>query len=146
MRYDTMAHDSRDALLRRAVEISLMSWRRAEPSDTLDDANRQGWWGDGFPSVAGDQIGSRLWELRRCAITAEVLRQAEDFCREALAWMIDDGWVSAVDVCVARANSPAQRDRVAARVVLTDAQGVSVDVNFDDLWRVLDAVPTSLFT
>lgn len=67
---------SREPLLRRAVTISLFSWRRAASDDALDDADRQGWWGDCAPSEAGDQIGSRLWLLRRRTLTDDTLRDA----------------------------------------------------------------------
>ncbi|OWQ33401.1 phage GP46 family protein, partial [Pseudomonas sp. DrBHI1] len=33
----------------RAVVISLLTWRRAEAGDLLDDDQRYGWWGDTFP-------------------------------------------------------------------------------------------------
>lgn len=138
---------SRAAWLHRAVEISLFTWRRAEPGDALDDDERMGWWGDSFPSVAGDKIGSRLWQLRRRSVTPEVLRLAEEYCREALQWMIADDIVAAVDVMVRRGRSldaPTAQEHVIATVRLTDDRGDTVEVSYDNMWQVLNAVPTSV--
>lgn len=125
--------DTREALLGRAVVISLFSWRRAESGDLLDDSYRMGWWGDTFPSVANDRIGSRLWLLRREKVTAEVMRRAEEYAREALQWMLDDELVTEVDVAVTR-NS---KDTVAMVVTLIDDDGRQIPVPFDDLWQVI---------
>ncbi len=57
-------NDKRHPLV-RAVLISLFTWRRANADDTLPDPRgfRMGWWGDTYPVVANDRIGSRLWLL-----------------------------------------------------------------------------------
>lgn len=130
------AETSREAMLRRAVEISLLTWRRAEPDDRLDDAERMGWWGDSFPAVAGDRIGSRLWLLRREKITPEVLRRAQTYAREALQWMVDDELVATVNVELSRRGAT----RVDLLVTLTDDGGDPIPLNFDDFWQVLHAV------
>ena len=53
--------DSNEPLV-RAVMISLFTWRRANPDDELPEpsgsAQRMGWWGDSFPTVANDRIAS----------------------------------------------------------------------------------------
>lgn len=120
------------ALLYRAVEISLFSWRRAETDDEVDDEQRMGWWGDTFPAVDGDKLGSRLWLLRRKTITPEVLRQAEAYAREALQWMIDDELVRTVEIQLTRPD----RTRVDMVVTLTDDGGPLPPFNFEDIWQV----------
>ncbi|MEE1922909.1 phage GP46 family protein [Pseudomonas sp. 148P] len=120
---------------RRAAVISLLSWRRADAGDVLDDAQRYGWWGDSFPSLADDRIGSRLWQLRRRSLTAETERDAIAFAREALAWMLDDGRVSAVTVTAARGVN-----RLDLVVVLSMRDGTAIDVQLDNLWQVIHAV------
>lgn len=127
-------------MLRRAVEISLFTWRRAEPGDPIDDDERMGWWGDSFPDVAGDRIGSRLWQLRRQVLTAEVLRRAEEYCHEALQWMIDDEIVTAISVSVKRAAGVGRAaiERAAAEIVLSDNRDGPLTLNYDDMWRILD--------
>lgn len=119
----------------RAAVISLLTWRRAGADDRLDDAERFGWWGDSFPSQADDRIGSRLWQLRRRTLTDATLQEAEAYAREALAWMLDDGRVTAVTVTVARGI-----DRLNMRVVLTLRDGRTIDLQLDNLWQVINAV------
>ena len=118
--------------LERAVVISLFTWRRAEPSDPVDDQDRQGWWADAFPAVANDRIGSRLWLLRRRTITAQTLRDAQRYCEEALQWLLDDGHVLAVVVTITR-PSPTQ---LSGLIVLERPEGDPVTLNIDDLLQV----------
>jgi len=127
-----MTATAQQALLYRAVEISLFSWRRAEPDDEIDDEQRMGWWGDSFPAVDGDKLGSRLWLLRRKTITPEVLRQAEAYAREALQWMIDDELVRTVEIQLTRPN----HTRVDMVVTLTDDGGPLPPFNFENIWQV----------
>ena len=83
-----------------AIIISLFSNRRARADDQLPAGgnDRQGWWGDLLPPVAGDQIGSRLWLLRREKTTPQTLNRAREYAQEALQWLVDDGQVSQVEV------------------------------------------------
>lgn len=86
--------------LKTAILISLFTDARARDDDTLPEpgTDRRGWWGDVLPPVEGDQIGSRLWLLRREKQTASVLRRARDYCEEALAWLLADQIAAAVRV------------------------------------------------
>ena len=127
---------SRESLLRRAVSISLFSWRRAAADDPVDDDDRQGWWADCVPSVAGDQIGSRLWLLRRRTITPETLRDAREYAEEALRWLTEDEIVTAVTVTVERQGL----DRINLQVLLTEANGETLKLAFEDAWRLINAV------
>ncbi|WP_445494637.1 phage GP46 family protein [Pseudomonas sp. 8(2025)] len=127
--------DATDAAWQRAAVISLLTWRRAGPDDRIDDAERFGWWGDSFPSLANDRIGSRLWQLRRAKLTAETAQTAEAFAREALAWMTEDGRVTTVTVTTTRGV-----DRLELQVLLTLRDGRTIDVQLDNLWQVINAV------
>ncbi|MBC2655100.1 phage GP46 family protein [Pseudomonas sp. MSSRFD41] len=127
--------DATDAAWQRAAVISLLTWRRAGPDDRIDDAERFGWWGDSFPSLANDRIGSRLWQLRRRKLTAETAQTAEAFAREALAWMLEDGRATGVTVTTTRGV-----DRLELQVLLTLRDGRTIDVQLDDLWQVINAV------
>ena len=127
---------TREGLLRRAVTISLFTWRRAAADDPVDDADLQGWWGDCAPTVVGDQIGSRLWLLRRRTITPDTLKDARDYAEEALLWMTDDGIVTAVTVTVERQGI----ERVNLQVVLTEANGETLKLAFEDTWSLINAV------
>ncbi|MBA6095590.1 phage GP46 family protein [Pseudomonas juntendi] len=127
---------SREPLLRRAVTISLFSWRRAAADDALDDADRQGWWGDCAPSEAGDQIGSRLYLLRRRTLTDDTLHDAREYAEEALRWMTDDDIVTTVTVTAERLGN----DRLNLVVLLTELNGETLKLAFEDTWSLINAV------
>ncbi|QVM99196.1 phage GP46 family protein [Pseudomonas sp. SORT22] len=127
--------DACESAWRRAAVISLLTWRRAEADDRLDDSERYGWWGDSFPTLANDRIGSRLWQLRRRTLTADTERDAVAFAREALAWMLEDGRVTSVSVTTTRGV-----DRLNMLVVLSMKDGTAIDLKLDNLWQVINAV------
>ena len=127
---------TREDLLRRSVTISLFTWRRAGSDDPVDDSDRQGWWGDCVPSVAGDQIGSRLWLLARRTLVAQTLQDAQAYAEEALAWLLDDQIVTAVTVTVERQGN----DRMNLRVTLTEQNGETLELNFADTWELINNV------
>lgn len=77
-----------------AVIISLFTDRVARADDPYEDNDRRGWWGD---STEQNQLGSRLWLIRREKLTREVARRSEEYAREALKWLVDDGVVMAVE-------------------------------------------------
>lgn len=131
----TNATDTR-AALHRAVVVSLFTWRRAGPDDPVDDAEHYGWWGDTFPRVGGDRIGSRLWLLRRRSITPQTLRDAEFYVREALQWLLADEVAERLDVTVERRGA----DGIAMLVVIHGADGFEYRYEFNDTWQVIHAV------
>ena len=124
--------DDHEKSLRRAIEISLFTWRRADRDDKFDDESKQGWWGDSFPSRANDRIGSRLWMLRRKSITQETINLARSYTREALQWLIDDGYAHAIDVAANRTELHT--------VAVTVRVDKKIDIRFDDLWGLLNAI------
>lgn len=89
----------RDGGLETAVIISLFTDRRVtdEQLPELEEGKR-GWWGDLLSDIDGDQIGSRLWTLERRKRTSETLRLFEDYAREALNWLVEDGIAESVTV------------------------------------------------
>lgn len=86
-----------DSRLETAVLLSLYTDRRALDEDVLPDesSDRRGWW---FDAYSDRPHGSRLWLLSREKELDQVLRRAEEYAREALAWVIQDGIGSSVDV------------------------------------------------
>ncbi|MEY0336595.1 phage GP46 family protein [Providencia stuartii] len=81
--------------LQSAIIISLFTDGLARSDDNIDESYRRGWWGD----LGSDyNIGSRLWLLNRQKLTVSIARQAEDYAREALKWLTDDGVVSYIEV------------------------------------------------
>lgn len=59
-----------------------------------------GWWADEFPVVPNDTIGSALWKLNRAKSLPTTARDAEEFARAALAWLVEDSVAKRVDVTV----------------------------------------------
>lgn len=120
--------------LRTAVIISLFTDRRAEDGDVLPGGgdDLRGFWGDTWADVPGDLTGSRLWLLGREKQMASVLRRAEQYAREALAWMLDDGVARAIDVV---AFAPAD-GVMGLSVAITRPEGDVVTYAFDRFWEV----------
>lgn len=82
-----------------AVMLSLFTDRTALPDDIPPDGGViRGWWADTFFTYA---LGSRLWLLWREKHTEKVRRRAEEYCREALAWLIAEDVARKVDVTAA---------------------------------------------
>ena len=125
-----------ETALERAVLISLFTWRRAAIDDPIDDDERYGWWGDSYPAVANDRIGSRLWLLRRVKLTAATQRDAEFYARQALQWLLDDGQVIGLDILTERAGI----DRLDLRVSLTLLTGERLNIHPNPQWQVIYAV------
>lgn len=81
--------------LQSGIIISLFTDGLARSDDNIDESYRRGWWGD----LGSDyNIGSRLWLLNRQKLTVSIAKQAEDYAREALKWLTDDGIVSYIEV------------------------------------------------
>lgn len=114
--------------LRTAVLLSLFTDRRAEADDKLPsgDGDRRGWWADQFMA---DPIGSRLWLLDRSKSLPEVVRDAEAYASEALAWFVEDGVADRVDVF-----AEAQGDLLALAVAIHRPTGAPASFRFNLHW------------
>ncbi|AMA03781.1 phage GP46 family protein [Enterobacter asburiae] len=119
-------------LLTRAVVISLFSWRRAESDDRTQDP--YGWWGDTWPTVQNDRIGSRLYLLKRRKLTNKTPQDAREYMQQALAWMTEDGVAARVDVTAERTGI----DTLAAGITIYQRDGTIHNITFDDIWSELD--------
>jgi phage gp46-like protein len=120
--------------LPRAVIISLFTWGRARPDDSLPGTDRMGWWGDTYAAVEGDRIGSRLWLLARAKILKDTPKHAKEYAEEALAWLITDGAASQVVV-------KAERDglsQISLWIQVIKGDGPSLDVRFNNAWSFLN--------
>jgi len=81
-----------------AVYISVECDAPSRFDDPLTvDAPRRGWWGDAY-DADGVELGSRLWELERAPATDTTAAEAAKRTKEALAWLVQDKHVRAVDV------------------------------------------------
>lgn len=92
---------ARDDGLETAVIISLFTDRRASPEQIpveLPQDDLRGYWGDISNATPSDQTGSQLWLLAREKQLPQVLGRAQQYCREALTWMIEDLVATRVEV------------------------------------------------
>lgn len=119
-------------LLTRAVIISLFTWRRAGRDD--DAPQIFGWWGDTWPSVQNDRTGSRLYLLRRSKLTNKTPQLARDYVREALAWMVEDGVASRLDINAVRTGT----DSLTLAITIYQRDGNIHNIIFDDIWSELN--------
>ncbi|MBL5911216.1 phage GP46 family protein [Enterobacter asburiae] len=119
-------------LLTRSVIISLFSWRRAERDDKT--AEPFGWWGDTWPTVENDRIGSRLHLLRRSKLTNKTSLDARDYIQQALKWMTEDGVAARVDVQTERTGI----DTLSAGVIIYQRDGAIHNITFDDIWSEIN--------
>jgi phage gp46-like protein len=96
----------RDAGFETALLISLFTDRRAGAEDVLPDNSgvRRGFWGDAL-NKDNDADGSKLWLLTRAKITDETVTRVEEYCTEALQWMIDDGVAQTITVTAGRSGT-----------------------------------------
>lgn len=85
--------------LKTAILLSLFTDARAELEDELpaQESNRRGWWAEGM-ETAPHPFGCKWWLRWRQKQTEETAAVFADDAREALAWMITDGVVTAIDI------------------------------------------------
>ena len=85
--------------LQTAVIVSLFTDTRVETDELpAGSADKRGWWGQTLQDDTDDAFGSKLWLLEREKRTLAVLPRFEEYCREALAWLIEDNLAVSVDV------------------------------------------------
>lgn len=121
-----------DKGLETAVTISLFTDARVTDEELPQGADsKRGWFGDMFPDVDGDKIGSKIWTLARSKRLTETLRRTEDYAKQALKWMIDDGIAQAV-TAVASFDGEVSEGRWKLEVVITRPSGR--DFKYKVLW------------
>jgi phage gp46-like protein len=122
--------------LETAATISLFTDRLAHVDDRLPDPtedDRRGWWADW--DHEGGPIGSRLWLLSREKETEDVRLRAEEYCREALQWMLDDDVADSIEVSAAWA--PGAPGRLDVDVAIARDRAVLLRRHFSWAWRQL---------
>lgn len=120
-----------DQLVRAAI-ISLFTWRRAN-ADDVTDGQKMGWWGDMTADVANDRIGSRLWLLAREKLLPATINRAREYAQEALAWMVEDGLASRVDVQAERFGQAG----IALTATIYRSDGRITSLRFDNVWETI---------
>lgn len=71
-----------------AVLISLLSDAYVAAPDEKKFSESRGWWADELLAI---NIGSKWWLLERSNITKQTLRLMEQYAKDSLEWMINDG-------------------------------------------------------
>lgn len=114
-----------------AVLVSLFTDRlaAADVANPGGTADRRGWWAD---AQTGDPIGSDLWLLYGQPATPALLVRAEQAARAALAWLIDDGVATAVDVVASYPLS----GRLGLEITITQPSGTA-RMRFAWAWATL---------
>ncbi|MBP1314270.1 phage GP46 family protein [Herbaspirillum sp. 1130] len=117
-----------------AVVMSLFTDAEAKVDDVLPDetsTDRRGFWGDLFPTVEGDKIGSRLWLNAAAKQLKSVLRTDERYAAEALQWLVDDGIAEGLEIT---ATNPRMGVRL-LEVRITRPDGSTLRLQFQRLWE-----------
>lgn len=120
--------------LETAAIISLFTDRLAHEDDRLpdpQDGDRRGWWADWDSGIGF--IGSRLWLVSREKTTEETRLRIEDYCREALAWMIEDDVADTIEV-IAEYNRQ-QQGRIDVDIIISRARAVLLHRHFSWAWQ-----------
>ena len=117
-----------DETLATAVLLSWFTDRRATAAQLrefgLEGEDPRGYWGDTYPDVEGDAMGSVLWLWERAKKTARTLSALRTEARRALQWLVDDGHVTTVTVT----SSDLGGDLFQLRAVLTLPDGSTLPV------------------
>jgi phage gp46-like protein len=83
--------------LASTVLTSLLCDRLAQGYEITTGQDQRGWWADAFTETP-HKTGSRLWLLEREKQLPATVRRCQQYCQEALQWLVDDGLASAVSV------------------------------------------------
>lgn len=129
-----LTESNQTKVINRLVEISLFSWRRAEEDDPIDDDERYGWWGDSYPAISNQKIGSRLWLLKRRTLSKDTILDAEHYINEALQWMIDDQLLTRFEVKLTRVGL----DQLKAVVTCYLSNNNPITYLVNDIWGALN--------
>ncbi|WP_319520114.1 phage GP46 family protein [uncultured Martelella sp.] len=106
------------------VLIALMTDRRVEESELPPGEMNRGWIGDSYDIGEHETpIGSRLWLLRRKALTEGIEYLAEAYAKEALQPLIDQEAVASITVS---ATANRTENRLELDIALYARSGQSV--------------------
>lgn len=118
--------------LATAVLISIFTDRRADPDDVIPDGSGdpRGWWGD---AGRARPLGSKLWLLERAKQTEEIRLRAEDYIRDALAWLVEDGIAASVTVIATWERGAL----LGVRVLVVEPAGGEQTFNYQWAWKAV---------
>jgi len=83
-----------------AILLSIFgSNRRATATEVPESYAREGWIGDFNRPV---ELGSKLWLLYQTRLTNNTVNRARDYLEQALAWLVDFGYLQQIIVTTRR--------------------------------------------
>ena len=125
-----------DPGLETAAIVSLFTDRRAGDNDELPatETDRRGWWGNDYEE-RGDEVGSKLWLLRREKQMRSVVLRAEEYARDALRWMIGDRVAREVRV----AGSIPRPGWLHLQIDITRPDGRNMNLKYAYNWQAQEA-------
>tara|TARA_R100001198_G_scaffold30667_1_gene16182 strand:+ start:115 stop:588 length:474 start_codon:yes stop_codon:yes gene_type:complete len=115
--------------LRTGISISLFSDRRSLPEDPVPNA--RGWAGDAIRPDDTDLIGSRLWLLQQEKTLDSNLPRIEQYCQEALQWLLDENVAESFTVDAEYISKP--EGKVGITIEITRLTGESR--RFEYVWE-----------
>ena len=121
---DIATEDSFDT----ALVVSLLTDRRADPSEVPEPQRRRGWIGDEDADVP---MGSKIWLFEQSRRTRTNLNRLEDAARRALTWLVDRGYATRISGVTA---TPVDRGGISLRVTV-ERPGGEVETRFFQLWN-----------
>lgn len=112
--------------LKTAVLISLFTDRAADPDDIIPDGSNdpRGWW-------ANPEMGSKLWLRERSKATAALPVLIKNDIEQALAWLVEDDVVAAIDVTTEYLTPT----MIGATIVFHRSHGARAALRFSRLWE-----------
>ena len=110
-----------DAGLQTAVIVSLFSDHRVTIDELpFPEKDKAGWWGDLLSDIDQDQIGSKIWLLIREKRNEQTRARYEEYCKQALAWLTEDGVADSVNVV---AEYPDAKEGIDLSISIQKPQG-----------------------
>lgn len=112
-----------------AVLISMFTDRFTEIEDLpAGNTDPRGWWADLLSKPLTDLIGSRLWTLDRAKTDNDLEASLEEFAREALNWMLEDGIADRLEILATKISL--DHTDVAVKIFKPDGS----DIAFQFVW------------
>lgn len=105
LRTNTAGALAEDESLETFVLLSLFTDAPATAAEmaAAGVTEQRGWWAFADPVRGEGRIyGSKLWLLRRGKTTIATLRRAEQYCLDALTWLVDKKIVAKIEVLATR--------------------------------------------
>lgn len=111
-----------DASLESAILISLFTDKRVE--------GKRGTW---FDSYEDSELGSRLWLLDREKRVSEIPPRANEYAKESLRWLIEEGIVKTIQVD----SYLDGQNSLVIPISVTKPDGNKTNFKFDLVWEAL---------